>query len=158
MTTKSGDATYASNVLLQIIAINNLFLPIQRQALQVITFLLVAVSDLIVIVSEFDTKQILLRNLNDVITIASNPELRPLSDVRKIYKDSITKISVDYCMRATVISDRSASNVPAANMVIQGWQYGIKVRFTTTHTYNLVDQVEINKFVLSFQHLTVCCN
>lgn len=141
--TKSGDATYASNVL----ATDNsgsINLFTNTKASFAGDNFPVAVCDLIVIVSEFDTKQILLRNLNDVITIASNPELRPLSDVRKIYKDSITKISVDYYVRATVISDRSASNVPAANMVIQDGSAGITVRFTTTHTYNLGDQVEIN--------------
>ncbi len=100
--------------------------------------------DLVVIASEFDNKQILLRNTNDVtVTGAGSPTLKTIKEIRNLFSGSTFNISDDYIIKGIVISDKAAANIPSLNVVLQDASGGITIRFASNHNYALGDQLEV---------------
>ncbi len=99
--------------------------------------------DLTVIVSEFDNKQVLLRNLNDITLVQSNAQLKTIRDIRNLFTGTATNILDDYLIKGIVTSERTALNIVTQNIYLQDSTAGITVRFTSNHNFNLGDLVEI---------------
>jgi len=101
--------------------------------------------DLVVIASEFNGKQILLRNLLDIIGNGGSGSVKKeIQYVRNLYNGSTTNVAENIYIQATVISERNAMNITSQNMVVQDSSGGITIRFTSNHFYNLGDLVEVN--------------
>lgn len=74
-----------------------------------------------------------------------------IASIRSLYSGSDVVIGNGKKIKGTVISDRSNGNIDTRNMVIQDNSAGIVVRFASTHSFNLGDEVEID---VSAQDLT----
>jgi hypothetical protein len=97
-------------------------------------------------------RQLFIRDTNDV-QMAGNRcgsggndlELMSVADVRAIFQGQTTAVPDKRRIRATVISDRVASNITGRNITIQEPQgAGIVVRFTANNTFALGDEIEID--------------
>ena len=91
-------------------------------------------------------RQINIRSKNDVSGgIIVPEELIDISAVRAMFTGTATTVVSGKSIKGVVISDLSASNITAKNVVIQqDGNAGILVRFTANNTFNLGDEVEIN--------------
>lgn len=74
-----------------------------------------------------------------------------IASIRALYSGSDVTIGNGKKIKGTVISDRSNGNIDTRNMVIQDNSAGIVVRFASTHSFNLGDEVEVD---VSAQDLT----
>ncbi|MCC6817247.1 MAG: hypothetical protein IT267_12600 [Saprospiraceae bacterium] len=100
--------------------------------------------DLNVIVSEFDDKQILLRNTKDISIISvGSTTVKSIKEIRELFVGSKINISEDYSFQGIVISDKNAMNITGLNIVVQDSSAGITIRFSGNHNFNLGDRIEI---------------
>ncbi|MBK9107852.1 MAG: hypothetical protein IPM92_05580 [Saprospiraceae bacterium] len=84
--------------------------------------------------------------LNGPTCNAGPSNLRELSikALRAFYTGSTTKAPDSTKLIASVISDKDQSNITSRNVVIQDATAGIVVRFLTSNTFSLGDQIELN--------------
>ncbi|NOT36085.1 MAG: hypothetical protein HOP11_01770 [Saprospiraceae bacterium] len=104
--------------------------------------------DLVVIASEFDSKQILIRNLKDVTDNTGGgggggTTVETIREIRSLFTGAVLNISDDFIVRGTVISDKSALNIVSQNLFLQDATAGIAVRFAGSHTFNIGDIIEV---------------
>ncbi|HEX6914709.1 MAG TPA: DUF5689 domain-containing protein, partial [Chitinophagaceae bacterium] len=97
------------------------------------------------------TKQLIIRDTTDMPLngprCGSGPTtLMNISDVRALFTGTPTTVPAGKRITGIVISDRSAKNIVDQNAVIQQGnnQAGIVVRFSSAHSLNLGDSVDIN--------------
>lgn len=103
------------------------------------------------------TKQIIIRQksdieFNDVRCDGSNgnggtggQKLISITDLIAGFKAGTTNVASGTAIKGTVISDRTNKNINAQNLVLQGDDNrGIVVRFSSAHSFNLGDLLEIN--------------
>jgi len=97
------------------------------------------------------TPQLYIRSTSDVEfndvrcdgTAPTGPELITIADLKEMYSgSSITLPSLK--ITGVVISDKANGNILGQNMIIQQGNFGIAIRFTGSHIYNVGDSVEIN--------------
>jgi hypothetical protein len=93
--------------------------------------------------------QLIIRDLNDLQGFnfaACNPAgpAHTIQEVRNLYNGFTTSIGANSEIEGIVISDRSTSNLNNQNMVLQQGDFGIVVRFTAAHSFNLGDKVKVN--------------
>lgn len=67
-----------------------------------------------------------------------------ISDVRALYFGTTLNVNSNVFIRGVVTSDKSTSNLNAKNLFIQDGTGGICVRFSSNHSFNLGDSLEIN--------------
>lgn len=97
------------------------------------------------IVSQFNSPQVLIRNLNDISGGGSvDPDLMSLADVRGLFQGTATSVPAGRKIRGIVISDKDSDNTTTRNLVIQDAEGGIVVRFTANHSFALGEELEIN--------------
>lgn len=95
------------------------------------------------------TRQLVIRDPDDVQMTGdrcdpvSGGTLMPISDLRTVYTTGGVKGPDGKNIKGVVISDRTNNNWDGRNLVIQDGTAGIMVRFTSTHTFNLGDEVEV---------------
>lgn len=71
--------------------------------------------------------------------------LANIQDIKSLYSGTAVAVAAGTKIRGIVISDRANSNIVGQNLVIQdSLGFGITVRFTSNHSVNLGDKVEIN--------------
>lgn len=103
--------------------------------------------DLVAIASEFDNKQILLRNLKDVTNSGGGsgggPTQKTIREIRNLFSGTILNIAEDFIIKGTVISEKSALNIVSQNVVLQDASAGITVRFAANHSFALGDNIEV---------------
>lgn len=72
----------------------------------------------------------------------TGPEMISIANLRELYSgSSMTLTSLK--ITGTVISDRANGNILGQNLVIQQGDRGIMVRFSSAHTFNLGDSIEV---------------
>jgi hypothetical protein len=99
-------------------------------------------------------KQLIIRDVYDVdmnlgrFVVGTCPPppavLTSIANVRAEYSGSSTAVSAGKKIVGIVISDYTSNNSDTRNMFIQDGTAGIVVRFTSSHTFNLGDSVEVN--------------
>lgn len=101
--------------------------------------------ELTAIVSVFNTPQISIRNLSDVVGggPAPTPDATDISDIRAQFTAGNTNVSGNRTIKGIVTSDYTTASVVGQNMFIQDGTAGIVVRFTASHSFALGDEVEI---------------
>ncbi|MCC7245373.1 MAG: hypothetical protein IT269_06815, partial [Saprospiraceae bacterium] len=94
--------------------------------------------------------QLYIRDLTDVDMTGSRcgastgqEQLITIADLRAKFTGTATSAPSDSKIKGIVISDRVANNLNNRNLFIQDATAGIQVRFTSAHTLNLGDEVEI---------------
>ena len=103
-----------------------------------------------------DTKQLLIRDLKDVIfandrcikgggsTGNGTETLINIGDIRNLYKGTAIAAPANSKIKGVVISDRENANITSRNLVIQGADSkGIVLRFDDSHNFNLGDELEV---------------
>lgn len=102
--------------------------------------------DVTAVVSQFNSAQVVIRNLNDVVVSGGggNPELMDIDDLRSLFTGATTSAPALKKIKGVVISDRVNLNTTTRNIVLQDGTAGIVVRFTADHTFSMGDEVEIN--------------
>jgi hypothetical protein len=104
-----------------------------------------------------DTKQMLIRDLNDVqftaerCGVVTGGNLVSIMSLREAYNSGSTAAPDDSKIQGVVISDRANGNINGQNIVIQDGTAGIVVRFSQAHSFDLGESVEI---VVSGQELS----
>lgn len=97
------------------------------------------------IVSQFNSPQIIIRNLSDVSGGGSvDPDLISLSNVRGLFQGTTTSVPAGKKIRGIVISDKDSGNITERNLVIQDADGGIVIRFTAAHNFAMGEELEIN--------------
>jgi hypothetical protein len=96
------------------------------------------------------TKQLLIRNLSDVMFTqprcgsgGSGPQLVTIAFVRALFPGNTT-VPANQKIKGIVISDRIHLNTDSRNLLVQDATAGIVVRFTSTHSFDLNDEVEVD--------------
>ncbi|TNE55517.1 MAG: hypothetical protein EP344_13300 [Bacteroidetes bacterium] len=94
------------------------------------------------------TLQFYVRDLNDIDMETDRcsgvgGELMSISNVRALFSGTTTSAPDNRKIKGIVISDRSASNLNGRNLFLQDESAGIVVRFTSNHSYNLGDEIEV---------------
>lgn len=102
------------------------------------------------------TKELQIRNLRDVTPAeggGGEAELITISSLRAMFNGSPVSIPSNKKIKGIVISDGSAKNINANNVVIQEGNNlsGIVIRFTSAHSWNLGDEIEVNVSGLSLE-------
>ncbi len=103
-------------------------------------------AEITAIVSEYNTPQLLIRNLTDVVAdggTGGDPEEVSLSELRTLFEGGAGTVPNSRYLKGIVISDVANGNLTERNVVIQDETGGIVVRFTDAHSLNLGDEVEI---------------
>jgi hypothetical protein len=94
--------------------------------------------------------QLYIRDLTDVDmsgarcgASSGNEQLMNIAEVRSIFTGAITAAPSERKIKGIVISDRAGNNLNNRNLFIQDATAGIVVRFSTAHTFNLGDEIEV---------------
>lgn len=97
------------------------------------------------------TKQLYIRDLGDVQLNNSRcggggggAVLITIANLRSLYPGSTTTLPANRKIKGIVISDRVNLNTDTRNLIIQDATAGIVVRFTSNHTFDLNDEVEVD--------------
>lgn len=106
-------------------------------------------TDIVAIVSEFNTAQILIRNLADVSADGGSggggdPEPIAATELRELFEDGVTSVPSAKILTGVVISDINNGNLTGRNLVLQDGEGGIVIRFDGEHSYALGEELEIN--------------
>jgi hypothetical protein len=98
------------------------------------------------IISQFNTPQLLLRNLGDVTGGGGpvEPTLMDIADLRALFSGSTTSAPANRKIRGVVISDKDNGNTQSRNLVMQDGSAGIVVRFNANHNFALGEEIEVN--------------
>ena len=94
------------------------------------------------------TLQLYVRDLNDIDMRGDRcsgvgGQLMNIGDVRALFGGTNTSAPADRKIKGFVISDRTTSNLNGRNLFLQDESAGIVVRFTSNHSYNLGDEIEV---------------
>lgn len=113
-------------------------------------------TDIVAVVSEFNSPQIIIRNLDDVSADGSGNtggDNEPVSagELREIFEDGGTAVPSNKILSGIVISDLSNGNITGRNLVLQDGEHGIVLRFDAEHAFALGEELEI---VVSAQELS----
>ena len=111
-------------------------------------------TDIVAIVSEFNSAQILIRNLSDISADGgSGGELEPITaaELRELFEDEVGRVPSAKILTGIVISDINNGNLTGRNLVLQDGEGGIVIRFDAEHSYALGEELEIN---VSLQELS----
>lgn len=98
------------------------------------------------------TKQLYIRNLNDVVmndprcSASGGSGVVGIMSVRNMYGGSTTTIQSNIKIKGIVISDYANGNIDARNVVVQDSTGGIVVRFTAGHTFAMGDEIEVDLY------------
>ncbi len=94
--------------------------------------------------------QLFIRNTGDVQMMSTrcgagsgNETQISIEELRGLYPGSETTAPDETKIKGVVISDIGSNSVTGRNMVIQDGEFGIVVRFTTFHDFELGDEVEV---------------
>ncbi len=106
-------------------------------------------TDIVAIVSEFNTAQILIRNLSDISADGGSggggePEPITTAELRELFEDEVTSVPGAKILTGIVISDLNSENITGRNLVLQDGEGGIVIRFDAEHSYALGEELEIN--------------
>lgn len=105
-------------------------------------------TDIVAIVSEFNSAQIIIRNLSDVSADGggSGGESEPISagELRELFEDDISIAPNNKVLSGIVISDLSNGNITGRNLVLQDGDRGIVVRFDAEHAFALGEELEVD--------------
>lgn len=106
-------------------------------------------TDMIAIVSEFNSAQIFIRNLSDVSAdgeggSGGDPEPITAGELRELFEDEVGIVPNAKILTGIVISDINAVNITGRNLVLQDGESGIVIRFDAEHSYALGEELEIN--------------
>lgn len=84
--------------------------------------------------------------MNNPICNGGGPgiEDRTVLEIRQLFKGVNTTVSENVRIRGVVTSDRQFANINGRNLFIQDSTAGILIRFSSNHTFNLGDNLEIN--------------
>lgn len=142
---KSGGGTYEGNLLINDGSGNmNLFTSSSASFSQS-NFPIDSVS-IVGIVSQFNSKQIIIRNLQDIQVISTGSGGNNFTSIRNVRNYfSGTKVNIDsiWVIKGLVSSDKNALNIVGQNLYIQDTSGAILVRFVSNHSYELGDEIEI---------------
>ncbi len=83
-------------------------------------------------------------NGNNRCTGPGSVNISTIASIRSLFTGAATTLGSGKAIKGIVISDRTAANIEGRNLVIQDSTAGIVVRFSSTHSYSLGDEVEIN--------------
>ncbi len=97
-------------------------------------------------------KQLVIRELTDVVMAPTNCNTGPVGTgglmsigaVRSLYSGAGNIFAAGTKIRGTVISDRIGNNTNSQNIILQDASGGLIVRFTTPHSFNQNDSIEID--------------
>ena len=109
---------------------------------------------LIALVSQFNSPQILMRNINDVdgeIGGGGDPVLTDMMDIRELFESGSGSAPADVKIRGVVISDRDNANTHERNAIVQDGSGGLVVRFDGAHNFSYGEEIEV---VISGQELS----
>ena len=104
------------------------------------------------IVSEFNSDQLILRNLDDVEADTGGGggggggDVTQISigGVRDLFNGVPTTAPANRFIRGVVISDAAAGNITGRNLVIQDGERGIVVRFSDNHEFALNEDIRVD--------------
>lgn len=84
--------------------------------------------------------------MNNPICNGGGPGIEDLTvlEIRQLFKGVNTTVSENVRIRGVVTSDRQFANINGRNLFIQDSTAGILIRFSSNHTFNLGDNLEIN--------------
>ncbi|MBK6824096.1 MAG: hypothetical protein IPG87_14345 [Saprospiraceae bacterium] len=105
-----------------------------------------AIVKITAIVSQFNSKQLLIRNLNDVVITGGGggqSELKSIKFIRDLFVGTLTNVSGDFKVKGIVSSEKNALNVVTQNVFIQDATAAIVIRFSGNHSFNLGDEIEV---------------
>jgi hypothetical protein len=111
-------------------------------------------ADIVVIVSQFNDYQVLLRNISDVdgeIIGGGEEELIDIMDVRELFESGTGSAPANRKIRGVVVSDVDNGNTNNQNMIIQDASGGVVVRFNDPHSFSYGEEVEV---VITAQELS----
>ena len=83
-------------------------------------------------------------NGNNRCTGPGSVSLSTISSIRSLFTGATTTLGTSKAIKGIVISDRTAANIDGRNLVIQDSTAGLVIRFSSTHSYSLGDEVEVN--------------
>jgi len=99
------------------------------------------------IVSQFNTPQVLIRDVSDVEKIqgGGGTEVKQVSirELRDLYSGTKLNVSGDWKIKGSVSSDRSALNIVGQNLYLQDSTAAILIRFNSNHQFDLGDELEV---------------
>lgn len=106
-------------------------------------------TDIVAIVSEFNSAQIFIRNLSDVSADGGSGgggELEPITtaELRELFEDGVSAVPGAKTLTGIVISDLNNGNITGRNLVLQDGEGGIVIRFDAEHSYAMGEELEIN--------------
>ncbi|MCC6383835.1 MAG: DUF5689 domain-containing protein [Bacteroidia bacterium] len=97
------------------------------------------------------TKQLYIRDLNDVQLNRTrcgggtgSPTLISIMNVRSLFSGSTITIPANKKIKGIIISDRLNQNTDTRNAVIQDSTGGIVIRFSSNHTFDMNDELEVD--------------
>lgn len=101
-----------------------------------------------VIVSKFNSVQLLLRSLDDMelleIYDPGQPEILTIAQVRQLHKDGANTMPVNTLIEAIITSDYQSGNLTGRNAMAQDASgRGIALRFSANHPYKVGDKISI---------------
>lgn len=101
------------------------------------------------ILSQFNDPQITMRNIGDVVPDGGgpgggDPEQISIEDVRGLFNSGSTAAPADRFIKGIVISDFANMNINNQNLVIQDGEFGVVVRFTDPHSFELGTELEVD--------------
>jgi len=109
--------------------------------------------DITAIVSEFNAPQIAIRNLDDVVVTdpdggggsgeTGNESSVSIEDIRSQFNSGSGMATAETKISGIVISDRANGNITDRNLVVQDGDFGIVLRYTEAHSYELGDEIEV---------------
>ncbi|MGB3546165.1 MAG: DUF5689 domain-containing protein, partial [Saprospiraceae bacterium] len=109
--------------------------------------------DVTAIISEFNTDQLILRNLDDVEADTGGGgggggggDVTQISvgAVRDLFNGVATTAPANRFIRGVVISDAASGNITGRNLVLQDGERGIVVRFSDVHEFALNEDIRID--------------
>lgn len=83
-------------------------------------------------------------NGNNRCTGPGSVNISTIASIRSLFTGATTTLGSSKAIKGIVISDRAAANIDGRNLVIQDSTAGIVIRFSSTHSYSLGDEIEIN--------------
>ncbi|MBK9272188.1 MAG: hypothetical protein IPM48_11390 [Saprospiraceae bacterium] len=143
---KSSGTTYESNVIISD-ATGNLNLFTSSAATFASSNFPIDSVNITAIASQFNSQQLLLRNLSDVEIRQGGggmgPELRSIREIRNLFQGTRTDINDDWFVRGVVTSEKNALNIVGQNLYLQDSSAAILIRFSQSHNFDLGDEIEV---------------
>lgn len=104
-----------------------------------------AIVKITAIVSQFNSKQLLIRNTSDVVITGGGgqAELKSIKFIRDLFSGTLTNVSGDFKVKGIVSSEKNALNVVTQNVFVQDASAAIVIRFSGNHSFNLGDEIEV---------------